>query len=71
MINVIHGCIKGQRSCCDFSSSAQSAVEVENTVVGKAVGRQKQSGISNLCGICHSVEGSISEIGLLDFWLEI
>jgi hypothetical protein len=53
------------------SRSTQPAIEVEDTVVGKPVGRQKQCGIGNLGGLCYSIERRVFQEGLLDFWLEI
>lgn len=63
--------LSARKTAALSSSSTQPAVEVEDAIVGKTVGRQKQSGIGNLCRICHSVERRIFEVGLLDFWLKI
>lgn len=54
-----------------FSGSTQPTIKVENAVVCEAIGRQKQSGIGNLCGIRYSIKRRIFEVSLLDFWLEI
>jgi hypothetical protein len=53
------------------SGSTQPTIQVEDAVVCETVGRQKQSGISNLCRIRYSIERRIFEVSLLEFWLEI
>lgn len=53
------------------SRRAQSAIEVENAVVGKLVRGQEDGGVGHFGRVSHSAERRIFEVRLLQFWLEI
>jgi hypothetical protein len=50
--------------------SAQAAVEVQDAVIGESICGEENGGVPYFCWICHSVEGCVLEIRLLQIWLQ-